>query len=108
MLQELSQADKEEVGRVPRTLEVELTRDLVGSCSAGDVITALGIVKVIGTDAEAGTVPWCRAPCSLLQCWHEATACMVKRVLKVQQCSPSYADIPDKSCEWLNERWVHV
>lgn len=52
--QELSQADKEEAGRVPRTLEVELTRDLVDSCSAGDVVTALGIVKVLSTDAEAG------------------------------------------------------
>ena len=53
-MQELSQADKEEAGRVPRTLEVELTRDLVDSCSAGDVVTALGIVKVLSTDAEAG------------------------------------------------------
>jgi hypothetical protein len=54
MLQELSQADKEEAGRVPRTLEVELTRDLVDSCSAGDVVTVLGIIKVLSTDAEAG------------------------------------------------------
>lgn len=53
-MQELSQADKEEAGRVPRTLEVELTRDLVDSCSAGDVVTALGIIKVLSTDAEAG------------------------------------------------------
>lgn len=58
-MQELSQADKEEAGRVPRTLEVELTRDLVDSCSAGDVVTALGIVKVLSTDAEAGKPPWC-------------------------------------------------
>lgn len=56
-MQELSQADKEEAGRVPRTLEVELTRDLVDSCSAGDVVTALGIVKVLSTDAEAGKPP---------------------------------------------------
>lgn len=54
MMQELSQADKEEAGRVPRTLEVELTRDLVDSCSAGDVVTVLGIIKVLSTDAEAG------------------------------------------------------
>ncbi|KAL3137862.1 hypothetical protein ABBQ38_005115 [Trebouxia sp. C0009 RCD-2024] len=53
-IQELSQADKEEAGRVPRTLEVELTRGLVDSCSAGDVVTALGIIKVLSTDAEAG------------------------------------------------------
>ncbi|DBA93068.1 TPA: DNA replication licensing factor mcm8, variant 3 [Trebouxia sp. C0005] len=53
-IQELSQADKEEAGRVPRTLEVELTRDLVDSCSAGDLVTVLGIVKVLSTDAEAG------------------------------------------------------
>ena len=54
LAQELSQADKEEAGRVPRTLEVELTRDLVDSCSAGDVVTVLGIIKVLSTDAEAG------------------------------------------------------
>lgn len=53
-LQELSHADKEDIGRVPRTLEVELTRDLVNSCSAGDVVTILGIVKVLSTAAEAG------------------------------------------------------
>lgn len=53
-MQELSHADKEEAGRVPRTLEVELTRDLVDSCSAGDVVTVLGIIKVLSTDAEAG------------------------------------------------------
>lgn len=55
-MQELSQADKEEIGRVPRTLEIELTRDLVDSCSAGDVVTVLGIIKVLSTDAEAGNL----------------------------------------------------
>ena len=55
VLQELSHADKEEVGRVPRTLEVELTRDLVDSCSAGDFISVLGVVKVLSTTAEPGT-----------------------------------------------------
>lgn len=44
---------------MPRTLEVELTRDLVDSCSAGDVVTALGLVKVLSTEAEAGKPPWC-------------------------------------------------
>ena len=52
--QELSHADKEDIGRVPRTLEVELTRDLVDSCSAGDGVTVLGAVKVLSTTAEAG------------------------------------------------------
>ena len=55
--QELSHADKEEVGRVPRTLEVELTRDLVDSCSAGDFVSVLGIVKVLSTTAEPGMMP---------------------------------------------------
>ena len=55
-MQELSQADKEEAGRVPRTLEIELTRDLVNSCSAGDVVTVLGVIKVLSTDAEAGLI----------------------------------------------------
>jgi hypothetical protein len=37
---------KREGGRVPRTLEVELTEDLVESCTPGDEVTVTGIVKV--------------------------------------------------------------
>ena len=32
-------------GRVPRTLECELTEDLVDCCVPGDVVTINGIVK---------------------------------------------------------------
>lgn len=67
-MQELSHADKEEVGRVPRTLEVELTRDLVDSCSAGDFISVLGIVKVLSTTAEQGMM--LQSPNSLNQFAH--------------------------------------
>ena len=46
-LQEMASDDRRE-GRVPRTIECELTEDdLVNSCSPGDIITATGIVKVM-------------------------------------------------------------
>lgn len=35
-------------GRVPRTIEVELTEDQVDSCVPGDVVTICGQVKVSG------------------------------------------------------------
>lgn len=35
-----------EGGRVPRTVEVELTEDLVDSCVPGDEVTITGVVKV--------------------------------------------------------------
>lgn len=58
MFQELSNADKEDAGGVPRTLEVELRGDLVDCCSAGDVVTVLGLVKVVTADSRKG------GPCS--------------------------------------------
>lgn len=54
--QELNNADKKEEARVPRTLEVELTEDLVDSCTAGDVVTVLGLVKVLSTDTRPGAL----------------------------------------------------
>ena len=42
------------MAHVPRTIEVELTRDLVESCFAGDVVTVLGLVKVMSTDSKRG------------------------------------------------------
>ena len=56
ILQELNSTDKEAAGGVPRTIEVELTEDLVDCCTAGDVVTVLGLVKVISTDMRAGTM----------------------------------------------------
>lgn len=35
-------------GRVPRTIEVELTEDQVDSCVPGDVVTICGQVKLEG------------------------------------------------------------
>jgi DNA helicase MCM8 len=37
--------DKKDPGRVPRTVECELTEDLVDSCVPGDVVTVAGTVK---------------------------------------------------------------
>lgn len=52
-IQEL-EADLADAGRVPRTLECELTEDLVDSCVPGDVVTVAGIVKAIETEVAAG------------------------------------------------------
>ncbi|WIA40343.1 hypothetical protein OEZ86_013710 [Tetradesmus obliquus] len=48
-LQELLGADQQQQGKVPRSVEVELKQDLVGSCVVGDVVTVLGLVKVLAT-----------------------------------------------------------
>ncbi|XP_023328014.1 DNA helicase MCM8 [Eurytemora carolleeae] len=49
-LQEVSQ---DEVGRVPRTVEVELTLDTCDTCMPGDVVTVCGVVKVVADEASA-------------------------------------------------------
>ncbi|XP_054257104.1 DNA helicase MCM8-like isoform X2 [Macrosteles quadrilineatus] len=49
-LQELVDDDQREGGRVPRTVEVELTEDLVDSCVPGDEVTITGVVKVRSTE----------------------------------------------------------
>ena len=51
-VQELSADDGRESGRIPRTVECELTSDLVDSCVPGDMVTVTGIVKA--TSAEDG------------------------------------------------------
>ncbi|XP_046388865.1 DNA helicase MCM8 [Ischnura elegans] len=48
-LQEIVGDDQREGGRVPRTVEIELTEDLVDSCVPGDVVTISGVVKVRNT-----------------------------------------------------------
>ncbi|XP_057865260.1 probable DNA helicase MCM8 isoform X2 [Cryptomeria japonica] len=53
-IQELLQAENHEEGRMPRTVECELTEDLVDACIPGDVVTVCGIVKVINTDIDVG------------------------------------------------------
>lgn len=52
--QEVGSSTSQGQGEVPRTVEVELLRDLVDCCVAGDVVTVLGLVKVICTEATAG------------------------------------------------------
>lgn len=44
-VQELQSDDQRESGRVPRTVECELTNDLVYTCIPGDVVSVTGIVK---------------------------------------------------------------
>ena len=46
-------AGPQEEGRVPRTIEVELTGGLVDAAAAGDAVTVLGWVKVLATDPVA-------------------------------------------------------
>ncbi|KAF6258257.1 MCM2/3/5 family-domain-containing protein [Scenedesmus sp. NREL 46B-D3] len=57
-LQELLGADQQQQGKVPRSVEVELKQDLVGSCVVGDVVAVLGLVKVLATgDAKPSGPP---------------------------------------------------
>ncbi|XP_039132044.1 probable DNA helicase MCM8 [Dioscorea cayenensis subsp. rotundata] len=53
-LQEILNSESHEEGRVPRTVECELTEDLVDSCIPGDVVTVTGIVKVINNYMDVG------------------------------------------------------
>ncbi|XP_076834434.1 DNA helicase MCM8 [Brachyhypopomus gauderio] len=45
-VQELTTDDQRESGRIPRTIECELTQDLVDSCVPGDMVTITGVIKV--------------------------------------------------------------
>ena len=49
-VQELAGDGRREVGRIPRTIECELTSDLVDSCVPGDMVTITAIVKATGSD----------------------------------------------------------
>ncbi|OAY84810.1 putative DNA helicase MCM8 [Ananas comosus] len=53
-IQELFNSGSHEEGRVPRTVECELTEDLVDSCIPGDIVTVTGIVKVINNYMDVG------------------------------------------------------
>ncbi|KAJ4767032.1 DNA replication licensing factor MCM8 [Rhynchospora pubera] len=53
-IQELLKPGSHEEGRVPRTVECELSEDLVDSCIPGDIVTVTGIVKVINNYMDVG------------------------------------------------------
>ena len=49
-VQELTGDGQREAGRIPRTIECELTSDLVDSCVPGDMVTITAVVKATGTN----------------------------------------------------------
>ncbi|EFC48830.1 predicted protein [Naegleria gruberi] len=51
-IQEVSESDDYEAGRIPRTIECEITEDLVESCAAGDEVIVCGTVKVINSEQQ--------------------------------------------------------
>ncbi|KAK1320493.1 hypothetical protein QJS10_CPA03g01306 [Acorus calamus] len=53
-IQELQKPENYEEGRVPRTVDCELTEDLVDACIPGDVVTLTGIIKVINKYMDVG------------------------------------------------------
>ena len=63
-VQELASDGKREVGRIPRTIECELTSDLVDSCIPGDMVTITAVVKATGSDE--GERSSSDRPCHLL------------------------------------------
>lgn len=53
-IQEIASSDNHEEGRVPRTVECELTEDLVDCCIPGEIVTVTGIVKVLNNYMDVG------------------------------------------------------
>nr|XP_017255384.1 PREDICTED: probable DNA helicase MCM8 isoform X2 [Daucus carota subsp. sativus] len=53
-LQELLRSEHHEEGRVPRTVDCELTEDLVDACIPGDIVTITGIIRVINNYMDIG------------------------------------------------------
>ncbi|CAM6118553.1 unnamed protein product [Calypogeia fissa] len=53
-IQEILSPNEHEDGRMPRTVECELSEDLVDACVTADVVTVCGFVKVINTDIDSG------------------------------------------------------
>ena len=49
-MQELSGGNQREAGRIPRTIECEMTSDLVDSCVPGDMVTITAVVKATSSD----------------------------------------------------------
>ncbi|XP_046848188.1 DNA helicase MCM8-like [Xenia sp. Carnegie-2017] len=53
-VQEIIDDDERETGRIPRTVECELTSELVDSAVPGDIVKVCGIVKVADADENKG------------------------------------------------------
>ncbi|KAL2533674.1 minichromosome maintenance 8 [Abeliophyllum distichum] len=53
-IQELLKSEHHEEGRVPRTVECELTEDLVDACIPGDIVTVTGIIRMINNYMDIG------------------------------------------------------
>ncbi|RVW98802.1 putative DNA helicase MCM8 [Vitis vinifera] len=53
---EILKSENHEEGRVPRTVECELTEDLVDACIPGDVVTVTGIIRQINNYMDIGGV----------------------------------------------------
>ena len=53
-VQEMQDDKQAEAGRMPRSIECELQRDLVDACIPGDVVTLVGEVRVLNAELEAG------------------------------------------------------
>lgn len=62
LLQGLPKDEKHNEGQVPRPIDIELTEDLVECCIPGDVVTVVGIVRVISGDVSGGQNKqrWCK------------------------------------------------
>ncbi|OWF54901.1 DNA helicase MCM8-like [Mizuhopecten yessoensis] len=53
-VQEIMGDTQKETGRIPRTIDCELTQDLVDSAVPGDIVTVSGVVKVNSVDEGRG------------------------------------------------------
>ncbi|CAI9098081.1 OLC1v1034660C1 [Oldenlandia corymbosa var. corymbosa] len=53
-IQELLNNERYEEGRVPRTVECELTEDIVDACIPGDIVTVTGIIRMINNYMDIG------------------------------------------------------
>ncbi|XP_014673549.1 PREDICTED: DNA helicase MCM8-like isoform X2 [Priapulus caudatus] len=65
-LQEVLGGGQAEAGRVPRTVECELTDDLVDTCAPGDTVTVCGVVKVANAESGGGGAAAGRDKCTFL------------------------------------------
>jgi DNA helicase MCM8 len=75
-----------DAGRVPRTIEVELTEDLVDSVTPGDVISLAGVVKVTTTESRAGM--------SALVCAAHKGGGLIQISRRSAQCQTKQSHVP--------------